>query len=135
FFLSANYSCIAQEICDNGIDDDSDGLIDLYDPDCQCHFTVNGNLLVNGSFEDYDHCPILYMYDSDYKIANGWEYGTYTNLNEADYYHNLKCSYDSTKTMLYMPPALPLPDGDAFISVLNSLYLHPVPENEIPKGY
>jgi len=24
------------EICDNGIDDDGDGLVDCYDPDCQC---------------------------------------------------------------------------------------------------
>ena len=26
----------APEICNNGIDDDGDGLIDLYDPDCFC---------------------------------------------------------------------------------------------------
>ncbi|MBK9335275.1 MAG: VCBS repeat-containing protein [Lewinellaceae bacterium] len=24
------------EICDNGLDDDNDGLVDCYDPDCQC---------------------------------------------------------------------------------------------------
>src|SRR5262249_301827 len=84
------YSCIAQEICNNGIDDDNDGLVDLHDPDCQCHFTVSGNLLLNGSFEFYDHCPVTYTYDDDYKIASSWQYGSYTNFFEADFYHNLK---------------------------------------------
>ena len=27
---------VAPEICDNGIDDDGDGYIDLFDPDCPC---------------------------------------------------------------------------------------------------
>src|ERR1700759_2386245 len=57
-FLINSYRGIAQEICNNGKDDDGDGLIDLYDPDCQCHFTVTDNLLLNGSFESYDHCPV-----------------------------------------------------------------------------
>ncbi|MFN0015626.1 MAG: FG-GAP-like repeat-containing protein [Saprospiraceae bacterium] len=38
FFLSPNI-CSAQtqaEICDNGMDDDGDGLIDCYDQDCTC---------------------------------------------------------------------------------------------------
>ena len=33
FFGSSMY---AQEICDNGIDDDNDGMIDINDDDCQC---------------------------------------------------------------------------------------------------
>ena len=40
-----------QEICNNGKDDDGDGLADINDPDCQCHFTGNGNLWQNASFE------------------------------------------------------------------------------------
>ncbi len=36
--LSVTSSCT--EICDNGIDDDEDGFIDSFDPDCVC--TVNG---------------------------------------------------------------------------------------------
>ena len=35
--MTSSYS-FAQEICDNAKDDDSDGLVDLYDPDCQCHY-------------------------------------------------------------------------------------------------
>ena len=125
----------AQEICNNGKDDDGNGLVDLNDPACQCHFIVNGNLLQNGSFETYDHCPVTYTYDNDYKIANYWQYGTYTNIGEAAYYHNLKCDYDSAQVMYNMPPALPLPDGSGFISIQNNTYIDPIPEPKIPKTY
>ena len=132
-FLVAGYAGMAQEICNNGIDDDSDGLVDLHDPDCQCHFMVTDNLLLNGSFESYNHCPIVYTYDSNYNISAFWRYGTYTT--ETDFYHNLNCSYDSGQVMLYMPPDLPLPDGKGFISILNSAYIDPIPENEMAKSY
>ena len=125
----------AQEICNNGIDDDGDELIDLYDPDCQCHFNVTDNLLLNGSFESYIHCPSTYTYDKDYNIATAWEYGTYTNISEANFYHNLNCPYDSAQVMLNMPPSLPLPEGNAFISILNSAYLDNRPEKEMTKSY
>jgi len=129
----AGDACIAQEICNNGIDDDGDGLIDLQDPDCQCHFIVTDNLLLNGSFELYDHCPVVYTYNANYKIADFWQYGAY--YNEADYYHNLDCSYDSAQVMLHMPPKMPLPDGKGFISLLNSAYIDPIPENQMQKTY
>ncbi|MEP7318910.1 MAG: gliding motility-associated C-terminal domain-containing protein [Panacibacter sp.] len=134
--LLACCSIDAQEICNNGVDDDSDYLADLHDPDCQCHFNVNGNLLQNGSFELYDHCPVTYIYTTDHNIANYWEYGTYTNINEASFYHNLKCSYDAEVIMNHMPPALPLPDGDGFISILKSAYINPaVQEKDMSRGY
>src|SRR6478735_11977374 len=98
-----NGSVHAQEICNNGKDDDNNGLTDLYDPACQCHFTVTENLLLNGSFELYDHCPVNHTYDKDYRIADDWQYGTYTNINEADYYHNLLCSDDVSQFMYHMP--------------------------------
>ena len=132
-FLVSGYIATPQEICNNGIDDDGDGLIDLHDPDCQCHFTVTSNLLVNGSFELYNHCPVILTYDSNYNAAAFWQYGT--NISETDYYHNLSCSLDSTQLMIHMPPKLPLPDGSAFISILNSAYIDPIPENQMAKGY
>ena len=132
FFLTSN-TMMAQEICNNGKDDDGDGLIDLQDPDCQCHFTVTNNLLLNGSFELYNHCPVIYTYDSNYNAAAFWQYGTYSN--EADYYHNLSCSYDSARIMLQMPPTLPLPSGKGFVSILNSAYIDPIPENQMAKSY
>ena len=132
-FLVAGHTGIAQEICNNGIDDDGDGLVDLQDPDCQCHFTVTDNLLLNGSFESYNRCPVSYTYDSNYNVSAFWQYGTHTF--EADYYHNLNCIYDSAQVMLHMPPDLPLPDGKGFISILNSAYINPIPENEMAKSY
>jgi len=126
---------IAEEICNNGVDDDSDGLTDLFDPDCQCHFTVSGNLLLNGSLESYQHCPLTYTYDSEYNIASNWKFGSYTNINEANFYHNLRCASDSEQVMLRMPPVLPLPQGTGFVSVYNSAYITPIPENQMMKGY
>ena len=131
--LLQGHAALTQEICNNGIDDDGDGLIDLRDPDCQCHFIVTDNLLRNGSFELYDHCPVNYTYISDYKIATYWQFGT--KMNEAEYYHNLNCSKDSSQVMLQMPPALPMPDGLGFISISNSAFIDPIPENDMPKGY
>ncbi len=135
FLIPCTNSC-AQEICNNGIDDDGDGLVDLQDPDCSCHFDVTGNLLQNASFEAYKNCPTNYSYTNDYDIVNYWQYGTYTNINVANYYHNFGCSYDSSLVMLYIPPSLPLPDGNAFISIRQNLYRNPqMQETDIAKAY
>jgi hypothetical protein len=42
--LSAAGSTVTAEICDNGIDDDGDGLVDLHDPDCADAF-LDGELV------------------------------------------------------------------------------------------
>lgn len=126
----------SQEICNNGEDDDGDGLADINDPLCKCHFNVTGNLLMNGSFETYDHCPSTYTYTTDAKIIDHWQYGTVTNYNEANFYHNLKCANDSSLVMLYQPPALPLPDGKGFVAIRQ--YFSPgddVEEKDIAKVY
>lgn len=119
--LFALTNSFSQEICNNGIDDDGDGLVDINDPLCQCHFNVTGNLLMNGSFESHNNCPSTYTYTTDAKIIDNWQYGTYTNFNEASFYHNLTCSNDSSLVMLYQPPALPLPDGKGFVAIRQSL--------------
>lgn len=131
-----HHTCFAQEICNNGIDDDGDGLVDLHDPNCNCRINVTGNLLQNGSFENFKNCPTNYSYTNDFDIIDNWQYGTYTNTNEADYYHNFNCRYDSGLVMLYMPPALPLPNGNAFVSVKQSVYMKPdLKETDIAKSY
>ena len=50
---------MSQEICDNGIDDDGNGLVDLNDIDgCPCGGCGGtGELLSNPSFENYTACP------------------------------------------------------------------------------
>ena len=45
------------EICDNAVDDDDDGLIDLNDPDCTCAVIEPESLIPNPSFEDMNCCP------------------------------------------------------------------------------
>ena len=35
-FLLLGFQGFSQEICDNGIDDDGDNLVDVFDPDCPC---------------------------------------------------------------------------------------------------
>lgn len=45
------------EICNNAVDDDNDGLIDLNDPDCVCEVLEPISLIPNPSFEDMNCCP------------------------------------------------------------------------------
>lgn len=46
-----------EEICDNAIDDDNDGLIDLNDSDCACILVEPVSLIPNPSFEELNCCP------------------------------------------------------------------------------
>ncbi len=39
-----------EEICDNAIDDDNDGLIDLNDSDCACEMVSLESIIPNPSF-------------------------------------------------------------------------------------
>ncbi|HMN07110.1 MAG TPA: PKD domain-containing protein [Flavobacteriales bacterium] len=91
-----------QEICDNGIDDDGNGLVDLNDT-LACPCTVvppASNLLANGSFEDHDCCPEgphQYL-----QCATGWL--NYMVSSTAEYFN---CDF--------VPPNVPqpFPDGNA----------------------
>lgn len=44
------------EVCDNGLDDDEDGYIDAFDPDCQCNGRRSPNLVPNGEFNQTTGC-------------------------------------------------------------------------------
>ncbi|MCO5268441.1 MAG: PKD domain-containing protein [Brumimicrobium sp.] len=67
----------SQEICNNGIDDDGDGLIDLNDPDCDCNGFGNStnipSLIPNPSFEDRNCCPTSF---SQLNCAQTWMQAT-----------------------------------------------------------
>ena len=105
FILLLSASIIfSQEICDNGIDDDSDGLIDMNDPDCACSGFGGGStsvtsLIPNPSFEDKVCCPSSF---SQLSCANGW---TQASVATSDYF-NL-CGY----TGIFNSPNTPLPGG------------------------
>lgn len=45
------------EMCDNGLDDDADGQIDLNDDECHCEPLEQPSLIPNPSFEAQDCCP------------------------------------------------------------------------------
>ena len=81
FFSSFIY---AQEICDNGIDDDGDGFIDLNDDECDCTGfggdPITG-LIPNPSFEDMDCCP---TWHSQLNCATTW---TQASSATSDYYN------------------------------------------------
>ena len=59
------------EICDNGIDDDGDGLVDCFDPDCS-DFCITGNL--SRSFISSSSNFGFFSYDPDPNCASAdWE--------------------------------------------------------------
>ncbi len=96
------------EICDNGIDDDLDGLIDLNDPDCDCPLALPTSLIPNPSFEDKTCCP---QDRSQLNCAVDW-----IQASEAttDYLHT--CGWMGWTNL---PPPLPFPDGDGCIGWRN----------------
>ncbi|MDR6966153.1 gliding motility-associated-like protein [Flavobacterium arsenatis] len=60
FILLFSVALNAQENCNNGIDDDGDGLIDLNDPECVCGGnTIIPSIIPNPSFEFYTTCPTM----------------------------------------------------------------------------
>lgn len=103
FFLCA--PAIAQEICNNAIDDDGDGLIDLNDTtDCNCTGGLGGSgegnsIIPNPSFEELvpGCCPMDF---SQMYCAASWEQAT-------------DATTDLINACGFLPPfvPVPLPDG------------------------
>ena len=76
FFLLCGTLLSAQEICDNGIDDDGDLLVDLLDPDCTCS---TGSSSITADFEDNTCCPtnITFVPGDGYYCVNGeWNFAS-----------------------------------------------------------
>ena len=73
FFLTT-FLAAAQEICDNGIDDDGDGLIDCYDGDCSnngaCDDFFFGNPVVCADEIDVTTFAIRQQWGSEDRSAN-----------------------------------------------------------------
>ncbi|MBS1940330.1 MAG: gliding motility-associated C-terminal domain-containing protein [Bacteroidetes bacterium] len=104
-------SVVAQEICNNGIDDDNDGLVDLNDPDCPCSTVLIGDsvpsYIRNHSFEERGCCPFGFvsMFSPPWlDCATGWHQATNAT---SDYFN--ECGYSPVGFNL--PP----PDGDGAV--------------------
>jgi gliding motility-associated-like protein len=70
FALLASSMLYSQEICNNGIDDDGDGLIDLNDvTDCVCGQASIPSMIPNPSFDTMNCCPSTY---SQVNCAGSW---------------------------------------------------------------
>ncbi len=92
------------EICDNAIDDDGDGLIDLNDDECLCPVAEPISLIPNPSFEDNSCCPTT---RSQLHCADTWIQASQATT---DYLHT--CGWFGWEDL---PVPLPIPDGDACI--------------------
>ena len=92
------------EICDNGIDDDMDSLIDLNDDDCQCVLIKPKSLIPNPSFEEMRCCP---RGRSQLSCADVW---IQASAPTTDYIHN--CDW---KGWDEFPAPIPFPDGEAIM--------------------
>ncbi len=98
----------AQEICNNGIDDDNDFLIDLNDDDCACNGDKPVSLIPNPSFEERSCCP---TFAGALNCANDW---IQASVPTTDYVHT--CGILSNPYVPYDADApLPFPDGEGAI--------------------
>ncbi|MDX2249141.1 MAG: gliding motility-associated C-terminal domain-containing protein [Bacteroidia bacterium] len=99
------------EICDNALDDDGDGLIDLRDPDCECPVIEPISLIPNPSFEDQLCCP---SQRAQMNCAETW---IQASEPTTDYLHT--CGWMGWDGM---PVPLPIPDGQACVGFRNGRF-------------
>ena len=105
-------SSFSQEICDNGIDDDGNGLIDLQDSACTCLWKINDTItsfIPNHSFEDTLCCPYTV---SQLHCTSNWQACSFGTV---DYFNT--CGYQfipSTGTWPTKPPPIPIQDGEGY---------------------
>lgn len=93
-----------EEICDNALDDDLDGLVDLNDPDCECAEAEVVSFIPNPSFEDLNCCP----FDrSQLDCAEAW---IQASEPTTDLIH--LCNWLGWPDF---PPPMPFPDGEGIM--------------------
>jgi hypothetical protein len=104
--LFSFYFLYSAEICNNGIDDDGNGLIDLNDIiSCPCSDTtiVVNSLIPNPSFEDTSCCPVI---GSSMACSKYW---IQTSIPTPDLMHTCGFVSGAANTV----GLLPFPDGNA----------------------
>jgi len=94
-----------QEICNNNIDDDGNGLIDHLDPACEaCYGYIFGTIAED--FEDFSCCP---EDDAQTFCINGWQ----STAGTTDYFNT--CDYLGGDNKPLVP--LPIPSGNGVIGI------------------
>ena len=105
------------EICDNAIDDDTDGLTDLHDPDCDCTIIEPKSLIPNPSFEDMNCCP---SNRSQLDCADVW---IQASEPTTDYIHT--CDWLGWENF---PAPRPFPDGEGIMGFRDGRVIQANPE-------
>ncbi len=104
----------AQEICDNGIDDDGNGLIDLQDDQCLCSGVSVGlpsdNLIPNPGFEEFNCCP------ANFAQIYCDEFWQSQNTTSPDFHH--ECDYLGLTGL--DAGILPPPSGEGAAGIITS---------------
>ncbi|MBX2814445.1 MAG: gliding motility-associated C-terminal domain-containing protein [Saprospiraceae bacterium] len=108
---SVHGQIVSGEVCDNALDDDNDGLIDLNDPDCACTVFEPKSLIPNPSFEEMSCCP---QGRSQLQCAETW---IQASAATTDYLHT--CQWTGWPNL---PPPMPFPDGDAVVGFRNGRF-------------
>lgn len=112
FFLSLSLSA-QLEICNNSIDDDGDGLIDLQDDDCVCDQLLPSGLIPNESFEENDCIPLFETNPNNYpeiECLIDWIQAAPTS----DYFHVDGMQFPNWIFPNPIPPS-PIPDGKGYL--------------------
>ena len=115
------------EICDNAIDDDNDGLIDLNDEDCACDEIESvESLIPNPSFEDIDCCPDL---PAQLSCAEGW---IQASAATTDFIHLCGwLGWDGSDAFgEEYPPPMPFPDGSGIVGFRDGVVGTPLGADE-----
>ncbi len=110
--LLLSSACFSQEICNNGIDDDGDGKIDLNDPDCLCNSTPVPSIIPNASFENYTECPSQF---SQLNYATNWVQATEATT---DYLNTCGLILNGVNDMSNI--LMPFPSGNGIVGAIFS---------------
>lgn len=108
--LSLSIFTYGQEICNNGIDDNGNGLIDLNDSvDCSCT-PPTPSLIANASFESMNCCPSTF---SQMNCAQGW---VQASSATADYMNTCGLVFGGATAA----GLVPFPDGNGIAGVISA---------------
>lgn len=115
--LFSALSLYAIEVCNNAIDDDGDGLIDMQDTaDCLCTWTNTTeipSLIPNSDFENMNCCPSGF---SDLNCADGWIQATAATT---DYYNTCGNFSFMNSSLEWTDDPRPYPSGNGAVGFLD----------------